>query len=138
MVSTTFEDADTVNENNNCNGDNSDKDSYTNHSASNNHTSDVISDKVVTDISNTISSTQTVNEASTLVSLNSFKIKNDGIKMLESELKARGIAFNDKKKQIKPLKNLLKKSLNGIAIFKPISIEIRDAIRHGDIETEEN
>ena len=85
MVSTTFEDADTVNENNNCNvRDNSDKDSYTNHSASNIHTSDVISDKVVTDISNTISSTQTVNEASTLVSLNSFKIKNDGIKMLES------------------------------------------------------
>ena len=71
-----------------------------------------------------------------LVCLSSFKIKNDGVRMLESELNARGVAFNEKKKQIKPLKKLLKKYLNNVEIFEPISVEIRDAIERGDIETE--
>ena len=56
--------------------------------------------------------------------------------MLESELKARGISFNEEKKQIRPLKALLKRSsdIGTDNTFVPMSMEIIDAIKKGKLE----
>ena len=88
---------------------------------------------VNTNESDTTHSKQTIKEAPIFVSLTTFKIKNDGINLLRSELKERGIKFDENKKQIKPLKNL-----GDTDIFKPVSIGIKDAIKCGKIETTEN
>ena len=93
---------------------------------------------VNTNESDTTHNKQTIKEAPIFVSLTTFKIKNDGINLLRSELKERGIKFDENKKQIKPLKNLLKKCLGDTDIFNPVSIAIKDAIQCGKIETTEN